>query len=386
VTFPDLIVRVNQGTKREKQVAIGILTFHHTGNYGGALQAYATCRELRALGTDAEIIDYRPWSTHARAIKGTLDPSRILFGSPKVGHSSPTSLSAVYLDQCRRVSRINGWLKDEGVLSSRVVFSKSHLKTYCAGYRSIITGSDEVLKTEGKGRKGLTYYLDFTNPGQARVSFAASAGDQTSFGNATDSIKNELSEFLAISVRDSNAQRLIFELLGTPPVILADPTFFLLDWVRTIPAIEGQPPYLTMLGKHTSKYGALMKELASRLGLRLVALGDYCPHADKNFLSPTPAEWVSWIKGSSVVITSLFHGAIFSAMAGTNFYVLTPPEKKLKLGELLKVFGAEERQLSAEDLTAFNPLQKPNERPNFDRVIRGQADVGRHWLRSHVCA
>ena len=38
----------------------GILTFHSADNYGAVLQTYALSRAIRALGHEAEVIDYRP--------------------------------------------------------------------------------------------------------------------------------------------------------------------------------------------------------------------------------------------------------------------------------------------------------------------------------------
>lgn len=39
---------------------VGILTFHHTANYGAVLQSLALSRYIKSLGHDVEIIDYRP--------------------------------------------------------------------------------------------------------------------------------------------------------------------------------------------------------------------------------------------------------------------------------------------------------------------------------------
>ena len=41
---------------------IGIITFHHTLNYGATLQAYALMTCLREMGHTVELIDYRPQS------------------------------------------------------------------------------------------------------------------------------------------------------------------------------------------------------------------------------------------------------------------------------------------------------------------------------------
>ena len=37
----------------------GILTYHHTKNYGSWLQTYALYKKLKELGVDIEVIDYR---------------------------------------------------------------------------------------------------------------------------------------------------------------------------------------------------------------------------------------------------------------------------------------------------------------------------------------
>ena len=39
---------------------VGILTFHHTNNYGAVLQACSLYRAVERLGHTVEVLDYRP--------------------------------------------------------------------------------------------------------------------------------------------------------------------------------------------------------------------------------------------------------------------------------------------------------------------------------------
>ena len=38
---------------------IGLLTYHHSANYGAVMQSYATCRALKELGHEVEFINFR---------------------------------------------------------------------------------------------------------------------------------------------------------------------------------------------------------------------------------------------------------------------------------------------------------------------------------------
>ena len=38
---------------------IGLLTYHHSANYGAVMQSYATCRALKELGHEVEFINFQ---------------------------------------------------------------------------------------------------------------------------------------------------------------------------------------------------------------------------------------------------------------------------------------------------------------------------------------
>ena len=164
---------------------VGIVTFHHTTNYGGCLQAYSLVQFLRQNNCDAELIDYRPWRVHLRAELGSLISwSAVRWNLTRYDTFMGRVLStpSVCMSHHFQVRRVLRFLREGSVLSDRMYFRRKALGRLATTYDCLITGSDEVWKIDKRRKDDWAYFLDFAGSGTKRVSYAASCGARKTFG------------------------------------------------------------------------------------------------------------------------------------------------------------------------------------------------------------
>ena len=56
-------------SEKRKFQKVGLLTYHHTTNFGSLLQTYALYKAIQDLGFDCEVIDYRNSVVEAREFR-----------------------------------------------------------------------------------------------------------------------------------------------------------------------------------------------------------------------------------------------------------------------------------------------------------------------------
>ena len=86
--------------------------------------------------------------------------------------------------------------------------------------------------------------------------------------------------------------------------------------------------------------------MAKEKNIKTVAIGyrqDWC---DEVIMDVGPFEWLSYIKNSSYIFTSTFHGAIFSIKYKKEFFVSLTDSNSNKVKYLLHQFGLLDRVLT----------------------------------------
>lgn len=302
----------------------GILTIHSAYNYGAVLQAYATQQTFKNLGVDCDIIDYNvsfvekdkkflllPTST--RNIKNNI--RNIL---------QPKNFFA-------RKKFFKKFIDDNLSLSSKK-FTADNIKDVCYdGYDCLVTGSDQTFNVNlNNCRKDLySYFLPFEFKGK-KYSYASSMGEKMHLITEEQSlwIKENLSDFDALSVREPVAAEFIEDLLGVRPEVIYDPTLVLSknEWnnicdEQNIPNEKYILFYTVLSSSWVVEY---VKEISRITGLKVIAA-----HPQNSFESRSgfkrmsnigPAQFIGLIKNAELVLTSSFHGTVFSMIYGKAFY------------------------------------------------------------------
>ncbi|MEO1295400.1 MAG: polysaccharide pyruvyl transferase family protein, partial [Cyanobacteria bacterium J06636_16] len=298
---------------------IGILTFHHTTNYGATLQAYALSETLKRQNHDVEVIDYRPQVAirhYRRKIFNPIKPK-----SGKIPLKRKIKYSSAGLLKYFRMQR---FLERNITLSKTKILNQAELERFWAAekYDVIICGSDQVWCIDSMRGFDSAYFLDFSKDVQKarKVSYSASCGTTKTWGMRNDKICSLISDFDAISVRDTNSYELVNQTCGKSPIIVLDPTF-LVDFNELLkPSPTIQKPYLLLYieGGLNKEQREFVKAIASTQNLQIISIGDPI-RLGANRMNASPIDWLNYFHGASYVATNFFHGTIFSIKFNRQF-------------------------------------------------------------------
>lgn len=330
---------------------IGIITYQKVNNYGADLQAYALQAKLRSLGYDAENIDYLHYK-HPR-FKATKKSKRIVpiplktrikaFLFPFVSKLRNLKCQT-FVKQ--REALFEQFEKDFLVLSEEFQTIDA-LYQKCPLYDVYISGSDQIWNPRSDTSLA-PYFLDFAPKGAKCVSYASSFGVSELPGVTFACFKRLLKRFSAVSVREKSALRLVNSMsLGVETRHVVDPTLLLTanEWasVSRKPTNWSDTPFVLLYDLITSEAAVrLAYQWAQKLKCRIVRIGDG---------SYGPSEFVWLFANASAVITTSFHGTVFSILNSKSFYSVIPATMTNagRIESLLTLLGLEKRLIHERD-------------------------------------
>lgn len=326
---------------------IGTLTFHEAINYGAVLQAYALQRAIEKIGYDSEVINY---SCPAIAERYTEKPT-----SPKACLRSLLSSAS----RNRRTRAFRAFLQRYIDLSEYV--SHDDLASFCERYRLVIVGSDQVWNPDLTSDDE-AYFLGYIAPNK-RASYAASMGKTSWDSDLESKVVPILRDYHFLTVREDSAANYLESLLGFKPAVVCDPVFLLTrgDWdsITVDPQIAGKYILLFSFGRPPKDCLSWSKHQARLLGCRLVVLhfGTLPIPGVVNVRDAGPSEFLGWIRGAELVITSSFHACSLSIIFERDFcwFRSISDSEELKsrssrIEDLLTRFGLEDRAVRAESV------------------------------------
>lgn len=291
---------------------IGILTYHRTINYGSFLQAYSLLNSVNKIeGFEVEIINYNHLTME---IKRYTD----VFRKPK----------HLFLN-IRKLILFNKYINQKLPLSSKSCFSNSVSRTSKfvekQKYDFLIVGSDEVWKyTKDRGFPTVYWLREIT--GSIKISYAASLNkSQMLIEQLNESEKEYLQEaiqdFDFIGVRDELTKLQLLSLNNKLAIHdTLDPTFLYDNnpkvkklLIERLYKKYGITHTQKMIGLMTSnaEVGKMIKELYGTEYL-IVSFHTYNKYSDVFIHDLNPFEFAEIFSIFSLVLTSFFHGTIFS--------------------------------------------------------------------------
>ena len=301
---------------------IGILTFHCAYNYGAVLQAYALQEYLKTLGHEVHIIDYRP---------------AYLLSSYKI-------CAFKWNSDCSLKHNIFLLIRSLLILPTRIkrslnfkCFLKKHLSLYPVKYLSMnsdfdafITGSDQIWNPLITGGRYDDFYWGKLNVGSGKkvISYAASAGTINNLESNPEFLRKMLSAYSSISVREKSLADYIEEKTGYKPYVVVDPVL-LCDKNVFTSIMDKQKESVSYLLIFQLKYNDdcqkisnIATKIAKQKGISVIR--KLAPMSeslkDRDLLTNVrPETFLSLIAGASYVVTSSFHGTVFSLLFEKNF-------------------------------------------------------------------
>ena len=336
---------------------IGILTFHNALNYGAVLQCYATQEIIRSMGHDVEVIDY-----HNVAIEKNYSLSKYSYYKlPKKIWKWPSYLLTAYNFHKR--------------IRSFELFRASYLKLtekrfdyheMCdlTGFDIILIGSDQLWNIDITNGFDNVYWGCFRKDDKTKVlAWSISMNYIPSDANSQQKICQYLNNFDGISVREKKLHDVLLDDYRRESSITLDPTLLLnvKKWRSLCNNTHGNEDYIAVYAVEKSTFSAtydVAKRLARKTGLKLKIIKSYSDSSlgREVVQSASPDGFLSYIDNSKYVVTSSFHGTVFSILFHKSFFALSyiNGRQNDRINSLLYHVGLEQCAINQDE--SFNEL------------------------------
>jgi len=338
----------------------GIVTYHDGINFGAYLQVYALQKTLNSLGFDNKIINYKSkqhWWKEYCCILNTKRPSLLVANLKKI----------VKFKKSQR-------LLDQTEFSfSTEAFNPQH-------FDAIIFGSDEIWNYRNPliGYDSAYFGGGFT--AERLISYAASCGNLDTTTGFTSEIVGLLSRFNSISVRDENSQAIVCKAIGREPEIVLDPTL-----LHDFTGLEIEAPANDFIMVYTtgfsSAHEAAIRAYADAKGKRLISIGYRNSFCDQSVAGIGPFEFLGYLKKADEVITSMFHGTLFSIKYGKPFCIITDAYRTNKLATILGMLGLKGRVVAV-DRSIADVLAAPIDYAPVRKTLEQEKERSLEFIRN----
>lgn len=298
---------------------------HCVVHHGSVLQAYATQELIRQLDFDAELIDYR-YPNDWHYANG--------YPHPKGKTTWKTRIASTFglRPRYRKAHKIKKFMHKYYNLSKPYLSPESLIDNPPL-YDIYMVGSDQVWNP--RFMQGDTMYLlAFAPENCKRITLSSSFACKVLPDKKIDSYRKELSKFYSISVREKQGTEIIRNLLGKDVKVTLDPTL-LLD--STFWNLHAKNPkerdkflFLYMLDyayNPTPYIYDVVKYMQSKFGYKVYSYTNIPQEFNIQYIDVSDAgieEFLGYIKYSSLVITSSFHGTAFSVNFGVPLLAIVP--------------------------------------------------------------
>lgn len=335
---------------------IGIITIHRIDNYGSALQAYALQRFLQnKTQHEIELIDYKFPNEYHISRRGKISKLELLWCYAR-------NLWALIVHRSDiRKKRFRAFREKFLDLSKEVYHSIAEIESNPPMYDLYITGSDQVWNPKSLFNDP-TFYCGFAPKDARRISFAASISSTFIPEEYKESIKQRLSLYSGLGLRESKGVELIRSLnidSNIPITLNCDPTLLMSrnDYAELAQTSQLKIPnryilvyYLDYAFNPHPAIDNVLKYVQKKFKLPLVFIGVQYrrrPIGSKFFFNSGPVEFCHLFMNATYVITSSFHGVMFSMINRIPFTTIIPSQEDndTRVSDILDLVGLSERAI-----------------------------------------
>ena len=327
---------------------IATITYHASYNYGSNLQAFALQEKIKLMIPDCQysIINLR--------IPIQKNMYKNIFELPGIKNKIKRLM---FFNRKKEFMKKQEYFED--FITNKLNISKEYqsleeLKNEDFNYDYYISGSDQVWNLRAYDFDWANY-LEFVKKGK-RISYAASIGpiDYKFSESEKTRIKEDLQKYSNISVREKGTADKIKELTGLDSTINIDPTLLLTkeEWNSLIPTEDNRKlgDYILFYDlKNKEEDWKMVKYIAENLKLPVIITRLPAKYLYKyNFkmkLDVGPIQFINLIKNANLVISSSFHGTVFSILFEKNFLAINGIDD-LRIKDLLSLGGLENKSIN----------------------------------------
>lgn len=328
-------------------------------NYGALLQAYALKQVLEDKYNSVQILNYQlditmhtydviPAVTGIRSLKNAVKSLR---------RKSATKKS---VERCLK-------FREDYFNFTQPYKSIAELRKNPPSADILVTGSDQVWNPEISFDPA--YYLQFGDKNATRCSYAASVGIEDIPEAYRSKFIRRVKKVKFRSVREHSAQKLLSS-YGISSQVHVDPTLLLSasDYDRIAESPDIKEPYILLyllkLPENYRKYISEIKRLFPHHRIVSIPGGASAPSFDCSEIADIgPKEFIGLIRGADAVLTTSFHGTVFSVIYGRPFLSVLPEGTGGRIRDLLSVL-----ELSSHIISDYSELKKLPEKYSHGQV------------------
>lgn len=340
---------------------IATITFHSPYNHGSSLQAYALQEYIKKICKDCDykIINLRT-AKQKEMYKSCFEKDDI--------KNRIKSLLSFYEKKSRLVRRD----KFENFINNVLQVTKEYatleeIKQSLCDFDYYISGSDQLWNLNAKDFDWANF-LEFVNAGK-KISYAASFGATKQHWNESEKerVKRDLEKYDNISVREQGSFDNVKELINYEPRINIDPTMLITreEWLNIIekePLIKEDYIFFYNL-KGDKNIIKLAKKVSKILKMPIVVTQRTFKvevfYGYKKMLDAGPLEFLNLINNAKLVLSSSFHGTVFSILLNKPFFAINGKDD-YRISTLLKKMDLNERTIEMDNI-----IEKCNE---FEKI------------------
>lgn len=334
---------------------VGIITFHASHNCGSMMQAYALQKTLKKMNVDNEIIDFQSF--------GQKDMYAVVHTKKEWKSFVKNMLTLPYRKKIKLQWESYEQYKNKIFeLSDKQYSTTSELTETNNLYSSFISGADQIWNITIRDYDD-AYFLSFVTDNRKKNSYAPSFGAKRIEEHADNKQKyiNFLNSYNNLSIRENNGKKWIKELTGRDAKLVLDPTLLLQedDYLEAMEDIAIDKNYIFYYSpKYNKKIDELVKRIAKKYNKKVIvwnATEYYVKQERRNrFVLPekiNPGVYLYLIKHADLIITTSFHGSIFSTIYRKKFWTIKNGDmfnNDDRVITLLKQIGFEDKLIDLE--------------------------------------
>ena len=331
---------------------IGTITFHSSYNYGSNLQAYA-------LQTFIEKICRNNCKYEIINLRTNIQKSmyKLCFEKPELKYIIKSIIFYFKkADLTERNRKFEEFIQNE-LKITKEYSSLDELKKASFDYDYYISGSDQLWNLNAIDFDWANF-LEFTNKGK-KISYAASFGPKAQKWTKEEQlrVKKDLLDYKCISVRDEASYNNVFKLTGLKPEINVDPTMLLTidEWNKLIDSERKiSKKYIVLYDlKGELETFKIAKKIGKLLKMPVYIIKDNIKAqmflSLKKYYNCGPKDFLNLIKNAEMVLSTSFHGTVFSVIFHKPFLVINGAND-FRINTLLKKMALEDRTVEKDNI------------------------------------
>lgn len=322
---------------------VGIITYHHYYNYGTMLQALALQEKINSLGYQAELIDFKQNNSMSKFEMFKLRIRRLPVYIKK--RKKYQVLAASRAKEKEKIDLFEKFYKDNLHVGEKKYTSTKELIDDPPAYDCYVVGSDQTWNPF-VANSPEAFFLPFVSNKSKKGSYGPSLAVKSLSDKQEKKYREKLSDFAFLSCREQDGAQLLSRITQRKVKCVLDPTLLLTskDWERYSEYDIPKEPYILVcfLGEKPEHRKAVerIRKLTNWEILSLPAAYLEMNSNDCKKIWGGPSEFLSLIRGASLVCTDSFHGTMFSINFQRNFFSFCKSDDSEKSSENSRLYSA----------------------------------------------